>query len=103
MVKRSKKAGRISQFIHGIATGSEMPLDILLDVAKVTLIGGVQVHVEGHRGVLLFTSDAIVIRTRAGALSIKGRELIIGGIYRELVVVEGRIEAMDLYPGEVRP
>lgn len=103
MGKRSKGEGRLGQLFRRIMGEAEMPLDVMLDIPRITMIGQMQVQIENHQGILLFTPDAVRIRTRTGVLLIKGRQLKIGSLQKAEVVVEGRIESLDLHPGPHPP
>lgn len=85
-----------SRFLQNLTGSMDMPQEVVLDIPKVTLIGGVQVQVENHRGVLEYTPTCIRVRTRDGVLVVTGGRLRIGSIFRDEVVVEGRIERIEL-------
>lgn len=91
--------GRWRRFLQSMAGSLEMPRDVVLDVPRVTLIGTFQVHVENHKGVLEYTPTRVRIATRGGAFVITGRRLRIGSIFKDEVVVEGRIACIELGPG----
>lgn len=100
MVRRAYVSGRVGRLLRALIGQAELPLDVMLDLPRVILIGEMQVQVENHQGVLLFTPDEVHIRTRTGDLHIRGERLRIGSIFREEVVVEGRIHALEMEPKE---
>lgn len=83
-----------------IARFFELPEELLLDLPKVTLIGDIQVLIENHRGLLLFRSDRITVKTARGPLTVDGANLRVGAVDREAVVLTGEIRS--LYYGEDR-
>ena len=96
MPLESRGRSRIKSFVRSLSESLEMPQDVVLDVPRVTLIGNVQVQIGNHKGVLEYTPTRIRIRTRDGILVVEGKRLKIGSIFRDEVVVEGRIERLDL-------
>lgn len=84
------------RFLRSLSGSLEMPGDVVLDLPRATLIGKVQIHVENHKGVLHFAPTCVRIGTRDGEMIITGRRLKIGSIYKDEVVVEGRIEGLTL-------
>lgn len=72
----------------------ELPEEILLDLPKVTLLGDVQVLIENHRGLELFRPERITVRTASGRLTVGGRNLRVGAVDRESVVLTGEISSI---------
>lgn len=93
-------ASRWRRFLQSLSGSLEMPREVLLDVPRATLIGSMQVQVENHKGVLQFSPTCVRIRTRDGEMVVTGSRLKIGSIFKDEVVVEGRIDRIDLV-GEV--
>lgn len=74
----------------------ELPSDVVLNLPKTTLIGGVQVFVENHAGLLSYGPGEIRIRTVQGEIVITGTGLQIGSILPRELVVDGRISHVEL-------
>ncbi|MEW6276544.1 MAG: sporulation protein YqfC [Bacillota bacterium] len=72
----------------------ELPGEIILDLPKVVLVGGLQLIVENHRGILKFSSDAIHINISEGELIIKGKDLRLRSVLPEEIWVEGQIKSI---------
>jgi sporulation protein YqfC len=70
----------------------ELPRDIVLDLPKVTFIGNLQVFVENHQGIIEYQPERVRINTTRGELQVTGRNLAIGSIGRDEIVIEGRIK-----------
>jgi len=79
------------------ATILDLPQDVALDLPRITMIGGLQLTVENHRGILHFSPDTLRLAMDGGELEITGRELIIRNIRAEEVFVEGRILGVQLH------
>jgi sporulation protein YqfC len=76
----------------------DLPQDIVLDLPRVTLIGGNQVTIENHRGVIQFSPTLLRLAMEQGELEVAGEGLMIRTIGPEEVFVEGRIMRVELKP-----
>jgi sporulation protein YqfC len=74
----------------------DLPQDVVFDLPRVTLIGGVQLTVENHRGVLGFSPESLRLAMDQGELEVTGRDLVIRTIGSEEVFVEGQIRGVTL-------
>lgn len=73
----------------------DLPEDLVQGVPRIIVTGDMRLSVENHRGVDLFTSELLRLKLEEGKLEIAGRELVILGILRDEVQVEGRIERIQ--------
>jgi sporulation protein YqfC len=81
------------------ATILDLPQDVVLDLPRITMIGGLQVTVENHRGILHFSPELLRLAMNNGELEVTGQDLIIRNIGAEEVFVEGKIMGVRLQPG----
>jgi sporulation protein YqfC len=72
----------------------ELPGDVVLDAARVTLVGDMELVVENHRGLTEYTPGRVVLTVPEGQLAIDGDDLRIGAISPEQVIVLGKIRGM---------
>lgn len=72
----------------------ELPGDVMLDVARVTIVGDMEMVVENHRGLSEYTPNRVVLTVPEGQLAVEGEELRIGSISPEQVILLGKIRAM---------
>lgn len=80
------------------ATILDLPQDVALDLPRITMIGGLQLTVENHRGVLHFSPQSLRLRMDRGEVEVTGENLIIRTIGTEEVFVEGTILGVQLHP-----
>jgi len=73
----------------------EVPKDSLLNMPRITLIGGMTVNVENFRGILEFRDDLLRLSLTQGELNVHGRELVIKTIFPTEVVIEGNIRGIQ--------
>ncbi|MDF2891993.1 MAG: sporulation protein YqfC [Clostridia bacterium] len=78
-----------------LSNALELPKDIILDVAKVTLIGSNNVAVENHKGILEYNEDQIRVNTGSGILTIHGSKLNIKSILQEEITITGEINSVS--------
>jgi sporulation protein YqfC len=72
----------------------ELPGDVLLDTARVTLVGDMEMVVENHRGLIEYTPNRVVLTIPEGEMAVAGEELRIGVISPEQVILLGRIRSI---------
>lgn len=69
----------------------DVPLDVTMDLPRLTMIGNMQMYIENHRGVLHFTDQFLKLALIKGTLEVHGNSLTIRAILTEEVLVEGTI------------
>ncbi|XID95376.1 sporulation protein YqfC [Paenibacillaceae bacterium WGS1546] len=79
------------------ATMLDLPQDVALDLPRVTMIGGLQLTVENHRGILHFSPQSLKLAMDGGELEVSGEDLVIRNIGAEEVFVEGKIAGVQLH------
>lgn len=88
----NKKTYKIKETISNVL---ELPKDIVLDVAKITLIGSNNVTVENHKGIVEYNEDQIRINTGSGVLTINGLKLNIKSILQEEITITGEVQCIS--------
>lgn len=64
--------------------------DTLSNVYKITLAKD-YATVEGHKGVLYFSDEKIVLRLKSGSVTLEGKSLCIAGSQKNEIVVKGKV------------
>ncbi len=72
----------------------DIPRDLMMDLPKVVLIGDLQVFIENHRGILVYTSEQVKVNTVLGELEITGSDLALRNILPDEIMVEGKIKSI---------
>lgn len=88
----NKKTYKIKE---SLSNALELPKDIVLDVAKVTMTGCNNVTVENHKGILEYNEDQIRVNTSSGILTISGSKLNIKSILQEEITITGEINCVS--------
>lgn len=73
----------------------DLPGDVVLDVARIILIGDLELAVENHRGLVEYTPQRVVIAIPGGRLVVVGGGLTIGSITSEEITLTGRITGLE--------
>jgi len=80
------------------ARAFDLPRELVMDVARVTVVGNFQLMVENHRGLIEFTAERVCVGVHLGQLEIAGRELTIAFISSEGLAVVGDIRGLAFIP-----
>jgi sporulation protein YqfC len=74
----------------------ELPMDIALDIPKITIIGNLEINITNHRGIIEYNSNLIRINTKIGIIKLKGQDMVIRNILSEEITVSGTIESTEI-------
>lgn len=69
----------------------ELPKDLVLDLPRITLVGNVQLTIENHRGVILYTDTHVRVAVARGEIVIAGQRLTLRSILPDEIIVDGTI------------
>ena len=70
----------------------ELPLDVALDLPKITILGDKKVDISNHKGIIEYTSELIRINSKIGIIKIIGKSMKIKNIFLEEINIDGIIE-----------
>ena len=77
--------------LERIADWLEVPPEALLAVARVEIIGRLQLRVENHRGLVRYDPARIVLAVPEGRLIVEGKNLVISWVSAHDIVVTGEV------------
>lgn len=72
----------------------ELPPDVVLNLPRITLVGSIQLAVENHRGIVLYTPEQIKLSLPEGVLAVEGKNLSIRNLYSVDLIVDGEIQTL---------
>lgn len=87
-----KKLDRVYRF----AGNEGFTVDPIPGIPLIEISGDHRVLVEGHRGVLEYTREKILVNTRLGTLCICGDGLELCKMTRDQLVIHGRIHGLTI-------
>ena len=74
----------------------ELPLDIALDMPKITITGNLRVDISNHKGIVEYNKDLIRINTGLGLIKIHGESMEIKNILMEEISIIGLIYMVEI-------
>jgi YabP family. len=74
----------------------DIPLDTVIDWPRMTLSGNKNLTVMNHRGIIEYDQSLVRINTRFGELKISGTGLTLISALKDEVIVEGKINQLEL-------
>lgn len=87
----ARGAGLAGRLRWALATGLDLPSDLVFDLPRVTLLGALHLTVENHRGLLECLPERVAIGTRGGRLVVVGRGLVVGAVRQGEITVSGQL------------
>ncbi len=81
---------------YNISEALELPIDIMMDLPKLTLIGDIEVSLLNHKGIIEYTQEIIRINTKSGVFKITGKDLEIKTILSEEIIIVGNIKNIEI-------
>lgn len=77
-----------------MANALEFPADIIHDWPRITMLGNRQVLIENHRGLVEYSASLVRVSLAEGEVWLEGRELTLGSLQPEQLLIEGWVEAV---------
>ncbi|MFA7534217.1 MAG: YabP/YqfC family sporulation protein, partial [Tissierellaceae bacterium] len=74
---------QIEDVKYNISKSLELPMDIIMDLPKLNLVGDGELTIQNHKGIIEYTEGTIRINTRIGVFKITGESLEIKTILSE--------------------
>ena len=74
----------------------ELPLDVALDLPKITILGDKKVDISNHKGIIEYTSELIRINSKIGRIKSIGKSMKIKNRFLEEINIEGIIERVEI-------
>lgn len=85
---------RKKQFQQQVANFLDIPRDLMMDLPKIILVGDMQIFIENHRGIVVYTPEQVKVNTTLGQLEVTGLDLTLKNILPDEIMVEGRIKSI---------
>lgn len=87
--KQNRLGTKLAEFL-------ELPLDTVVDLPKIVISGNQQLVIENHRGVIEYEPSVVRVGTKLGELRIAGAELILVSVFKEELVITGKIGQIEM-------
>ena len=79
-----------------VSEALELPIDIMMDLPRLTLIGNMEIALLNHKGIIEYTKKIIRINTKSGVFKIMGENLEIKTILSEEIIITGEIQNIEI-------
>ena len=73
----------------------DLPADVVAGLPRLEMVGGRQLYLEHHAGILAYSEEQIDVNTTAGALRVRGEGLSLLAMTAEELRIGGRIAAVE--------
>jgi sporulation protein YqfC len=83
------------ELLRSVAGFLEIPKDLILDEAKLTVFGREEAVLENHRGIIEYSTERVGISFPRGAVEIVGEDLVIKSLYPEELKIVGWIKGIS--------
>lgn len=94
--KKEEKKGEKKSIREKVADALDFPKELMLDAAKLVLVGERELMIENYKGILEYDENVIRIKTVGRTVRISGSSLEIRTITDEDIQVVGRISSIEL-------
>ena len=83
---------KIKSIREAVSDMWSIPKDIVMNLARLTIIENREIYIENHKGIIKYTDKEILIKTETGILSVCGKDLKIEYIRTNDIFVFGFFE-----------
>ena len=86
--------------LNAVAELFDLPADVVAGLPRLEMVGGKQLYLEHHTGLLAYSEESIDVNTSAGVLRVRGQQLTLLAMTAEELRIGGRIQGVDWLGGE---
>ena len=86
---------RAAAVAQGLTSLLALPAEITLNLPLLTMVGGEELTVENHKGIIEYSEEALRINTAAGVLAVAGQRLAVKQLTAERILVKGTIQRVE--------
>ena len=81
--------------LETVAELFDLPADVIAGLPRLEMVGGRQLYVEHHTGLLAYTENQIDANTPAGVLRVKGERLTLLAMPAGDLRIGGKIDSLE--------
>lgn len=70
----------------------DIPMNYISDEPLIELHGKSRVRIENHKGIIMYTSAKIIVKSSLGTISLTGEDMQITSIVTEEMYIDGKID-----------
>lgn len=87
---------QMEQVKQSISEALEIPIEIVMDLPKLTIVGKNEVTILNHKGIIEYKEEVIRVNTKSGIFKISGEALEIKTILSEEIIIVGLIQEIEI-------
>lgn len=85
---------KLQKGAENIANKLDIPKDALLNIPKIMITGNNEVTIENHKGIVLFESYEVKVKSSIGVIQVLGENFEIIFVGGSTIVLSGKIKAV---------
>ena len=89
----------MSDRFHNILFSEELPRETLPWQTVTEIVDNKRVIIENHRGIIVYSSEKIVIKLTDGSLCVIGNNLCVAYMSKQQLIINGTIQSINLTKG----
>ena len=86
---------RIKDLPLDLSEKLNLPGEVLPGIGSVSIVGGRAAHVEGHRGIIEYSEQRIVLAMSRGKITLSGGNMTLRAMNGGELLVQGKIQSVE--------
>ena len=91
-MERNRRDGGV---LGAVAELFDLPADVIAGLPRLEMVGGRQLYLEHHTGLLAYAENQIDANTSAGVLRVKGEHLTLMAMTAGELRIGGKIDSLE--------
>nr|WP_204667170.1 sporulation protein YqfC [Gracilibacillus alcaliphilus] len=72
----------------------DLPSEVTLKLPRITTIGTIHAYIENHQGLIIFSSEELLLKVHQGHVRIKGKGFVLKMMIAQDILLEGEISGI---------
>ncbi|MDX8045947.1 sporulation protein YqfC [Gracilibacillus sp. S3-1-1] len=72
----------------------DLPSEVTMQLPRITTIGSIHAYIENHQGLVVFSSNELLLKVHQGHVRIKGEDFVLKTMIEKDILLEGSITAI---------
>ncbi|WP_316245330.1 MULTISPECIES: sporulation protein YqfC [Gracilibacillus] len=79
------------KIMRSITQTFDLPSEVTLKLPRITMIGTIHAYIENHQGLVVFSSDELLLKVHQGHVRITGKDFVLKMMIAQDILLEGEI------------
>ncbi|WP_369809998.1 sporulation protein YqfC [Gracilibacillus caseinilyticus] len=80
------------KFMRALTRTFDLPSEVTLELPRITMIGSIHAYIENHQGLVVFSSQELLLKVHQGFVRVKGDEFVLKMMIDKDILLEGKIQ-----------